>query len=772
VKLADVGDIYSILLSRSYQEELFGDLGGLHRRGRETEASCPFCGDTKRHLSFSSEEPLWHCFKCGRGGDWLDYLRERQGLDFLAALRLLADAAGVQLAESATAKARHEAYTKKAGILEAAQRYFVDTLQSAAGAGVRDYLESRGYTAEDILAMQLGAYLDRGQLQEHLLGLGYAEQDLQDSGLRTAGFGEAHQLSLLWRDKAGRAIGLSCRTLRPDVEPKYKNSHGLEKDAGLVGFSSVRGSERLLLVEGVLSALLLNARGFKAVAIGGTSLSAEQLKAMESTGTKELLLALDSDSSGQTATEAVLNSLRTSALRRYVVSMPAGVKAPDDLVLQQGSEALQACLEDAERWTEWMARRLVRQQDRVTARSLDAGLDAALEYYTGLEDGFERRCFLLEVVETSGLSEEDLQKRLELFKEKASTGRAEAGIRTTIRQLREQVGEHDFTGAEETLRNGLRDLRESRGVQAPEPYTLPQLLEDLGGSPEGLRTGYRDLDGRLSLPAGLLTVIAGRPGHGKTTLQLNLLLRLLRQYPDRTFCLFSYEEARKRLATKLIMLLAGEVLDSEQNRGAYLRYLKDGRQREPHKRIEEALRTFEEYTSSGRLILDDGSRPAEDLAATISLLSKRRPLGACFVDYIQKVSLRRPQQQRYLDIKRASELLLETSKATDAAIILGAQLGRGDKSGGRSEVLRLDNLRESGDLEQDAALVLGLWLQAKADEEQRGSAGQEAGATKEYGLVELEIVCLKHRDGQSGWSTKLDFFGPSQTIEDRQESRW
>lgn len=760
--MSDVQQIYAILLSRGYQDELFGGLGNLHRRGQETEASCPFCEDTKRHLSFSSEAPLWHCFKCDRGGDWLAYLQEREGLDFIEALRRLADAAGVELVESSSAKARHQAYTKKAGVLEDAMRSFRETLQAEAGASVMAYLRSRGYTDTDIQSMEIGAYTDRDGLQELLRDRGYSDQEIRESGLLTSGLGDSHQLSILWRDTAGRGVGLTCRTLLPDVEPKYKNSHGLTKDAGLLGFSSVRGSERLLLVEGVLSALLLNARGFKAVALGGKSVSLDQIKALEATGTKELLLALDGDQAGQQATEKVLNRLRTSSLRRYVVSMPAGVKAPDDLVLQRGEEALHDCIKEAERWPEWLARMLVRQhtrsqQDGQTPMSLDAGVDAALECYASLEDPMDRRIFWTELQDVSGFSEADLARRQRLFEEKASSRRASESLRATLRILSQQAGEGDLTGAEETLRDGLRGLQDSRGVDLPAPYVLSQLLEDLSRSSEGLRTGYKSLDDRLCLPRGLLTVLAGRPGHCKTTLQLNLLVGLLEAYPEQTFCFFSYEEASKRLATKLIMLMSGEVLDQRQNRAAFYRYLTTERQTAPIDRIEDAVELFEKYTSSGRLILDDGSRPAEDLAATISLLAKRRPIGAVFCDYIQKVGLRRPQTQRYLDIKRASELLLDTAKASDVAIILGAQLGRGEKAE-RTSVLRLDNLRESGDLEQDAALVLGLWLQAKADEE----AGKQM-----TGTMDLEIRCLKNRDGESGWSSKLDFDGACQTISEK-----
>ena len=89
---------------------------------------------------------------------------------------------------------------------------------------------------------------------------------------------------------------------------KYKYSYGMQKDQGLIGFTSARGSERIILLEGVLDALYLNSKGFKSVAVGGTSLSATQLQALQQAGCKELLLAMDMDEAGQRATEKLIKS--------------------------------------------------------------------------------------------------------------------------------------------------------------------------------------------------------------------------------------------------------------------------------------------------------------------------------------------------------------------------------------------------------------------------------------------------------------------------------
>ncbi|OPZ32380.1 MAG: Replicative DNA helicase [Synergistetes bacterium ADurb.BinA166] len=293
-------------------------------------------------------------------------------------------------------------------------------------------------------------------------------------------------------------------------------------------------------------------------------------------------------------------------------------------------------------------------------------------------------------------------------------------------------------------------------MAVPEPYLVEDLERDILTAKDGLRTGYEALDKILSVPQGALTIVAGRPGHGKTTLQLNLLARMLKAYPELSFAFFSYEESRRALALKLVMLEAGEVLSEAHNFGHFLRYFKEERQSRPA--IEQAVSRYEEWTTSGRLLLSDQRLTAEDLSTTVGHLAGQAELGAVFVDYIQKVPLRNSSPgQRYLDIQRVSGQLLDAAVRQDVPLVLGAQLGR-DKDA--RDKVRLDNLRESGDIEQDANLVLGLLNKAKQEEEDKA---RPAGARR----VDLEVRVLKNRAGRAETSASLVFDRPTLRILDK-----
>jgi DNA primase catalytic core len=745
----DIQEIYAILLSRGYAESaLFNQLEGHRQAGREITATCPECQKASK-FSFNLQKPVWKCWHCGDGGDWLNYLTKRKGLEFIEALQLLAQDAGVKL--QGTDPELHRARVRKADLLEDAQELFQKAMKEPQGQAVRDYLHARGYTQKDIDAMELGAFTDRKKLQAALQKAGHSLKDIQDSGLLTPAFGESHQLTLLWRDAAGRAIGIVARPPTDEIgkgTPKYKYSAGLQKDSGFIGFTSVRGAHAILLVEGVLDALYLNSMGFNAVAVGGTSLSREQARALELTGTKELLLALDSDEAGQKGTEAIIRQLQGSNLRVYVVSLPDGFKDPDALVRAHGPEAFQSFIEVAERWPKWLARRITSKHQLATDRGMDSALAEAFTTHAGIPDILSREAFLESLKDTTGLTKEALSARLGQHQELQRERRAEEALKALARSLQAKATEGDIQGAEKALSEGLTALRGTRPAYLPEAYRLENLMEDAQGIREGLRTNFQRLDALVRIPQGALTLVAGRPGHGKTTFLLNLLLNLLEDpaHASKRFFFFSYEEARSRLAMKLLLMMSGHVFSKDFNQAEMLNYLqtKHGTKNavEP---VERAIRRFKALTDSGRLYLADQRITAQGLASSLSQLVRKEDTGAILVDYIQKIPTATPGSQRYLEVKEASSLLLEQAVQLDVPIILGAQLGRGAAGQPRP---RLEDLRESGDLEQDANLVLGIY-------------NQQADTTKENGstssLTQLEILPLKNRGGALGMKAMLDF---------------
>jgi len=280
------------------------------------------------------------------------------------------------------------------------------------------------------------------------------------------------------------------------------------------------------------------------------------------------------------------------------------------------------------------------------------------------------------------------------------------------------------------------------------PYRLSDLQAELARTPEGLKTGFPGLDKLVTIPQAAITIVAGRTGHGKTTVMFNLLVNMSRLYKDKTFVFFSYEEPRRQLGVKLLNILCGTVIDPDypaRNLGELEDYLRRGRTDNPA--IEQGEAELGKLLDSGRVLLSDEPYTVEEWAETLAAVSGRLAIGAVFVDYIQKVKIRGEFSTRQRELERVSERMLETAKSLGLPVILGAQLVRSQL---HAEKVRLDDLMEAGDIEQDAQVVLGLFNPAMEEAQDETAPVMDA-------LMQLEVTVLKNRNGPVNGRVVLDF---------------
>lgn len=325
------------------------------------------------------------------------------------------------------------------------------------------------------------------------------------------------------------------------------------------------------------------------------------------------------------------------------------------------------------------------------------------------------------------------------------------------RQLIEHIEEYNHLQEqikrieeEEKIKN--LNIVDSRIIQ---PYTLIDLQQDLANTKEGLRTGFKELDEMVRIPNSAITLVGGRPSHGKTTFMLNLFLNLINQYPDLNFYFFSYEETRQQIAIKIINILSGHVFDEAKNILQLEGYIKSDASN--IERVENGKKQYQEFIESGRLRIVGEPYHVHELLSHIAYLKANEPVGAVFIDYIQKIKNRDRFGTRQLELQKTSEVILETAKSCSIPIILGAQLGRDKDS---RDKVKLDNLREAGDLEQDANLVLGLFNPSmeKAQDEQSQLTARK---------VDLKVTPLKNRNGMVNKTVKFEFDRPILTIKDK-----
>lgn len=209
--------------------------------------------------------------------------------------------------------------------------------------------------------------------------------------------------------------------------------------------------------------------------------------------------------------------------------------------------------------------------------------------------------------------------------------------------------------------------------------------------PIGLKTGYSDLDRILrGLRPGSLTIIAGRPGMGKTALALNIMLNMAKH--DISCVIFSLEMTSEELAERMIAIDA-EIVAHDLRSGTLT-----------ESEYSSVFTTLRSCNKARIFVNDDASVTISSLCEKAKLYCLRDKLDIIFVDYIQLLEGKNKssREQEISSISRSLKLL---AKSVGVPVVAMSQLNRCSESRVDKRPL-LSDLRESGSLEQDADNVL------------------------------------------------------------------
>ncbi|MBQ2697665.1 MAG: DNA primase, partial [Clostridia bacterium] len=274
------------LKSRIELEDLISGYVKLKRQGGGYIGLCPFHSEKTPSFHVFPSDQHYYCFGCNSGGDAITFVRAIENLDYVDAVRFLADRAGMTVPEDRESRERA---AQRADVLEMnteAARWFHAQLR-ANPAAVR-YLSGRGLTEKTILHFGLG-YAPEGwdNLLKHLKSKGYTEPDIKRAGLAGVASSGRHYDYFRNRvmfpiiDVRGRVVGFGGRVM-DDSQPKYLNSPDtpvFKKSLSLFSLQNAKGVKagRLILAEGYLDVIALYQAGFpEAVATLGTALTGEQ----------------------------------------------------------------------------------------------------------------------------------------------------------------------------------------------------------------------------------------------------------------------------------------------------------------------------------------------------------------------------------------------------------------------------------------------------------------------------------------------------------------
>jgi DNA primase len=377
--------------------DVIGGYIPLKRNGANFVALCPFHKEKSPSFNVSPQRQFFHCFGCHKGGDVFTFVREYENIDFMDAVRRLAERARIPLDLDAPEGQPQSRHLKDQLLLiheQITQRWQTALAGDPAGQIARDYLAKRGVSPDAVQLFRLGYAPDLWDDTVNWAKSKHFEPDIvAQAGLILRKEGSDHyydrfrgRLIFPICDEQGRVIGFSGRVLSGDEKTaKYVNSpESPIFTKGRVMFGLDKSKRAILearcavVCEGQLDLIACFMAGVKnMVAPQGTALTSDHARILKRYA-EEVVLCFDSDNAGQNAAVRSLDSLLAAGLAVRVASIPAP-HDPDSFIKENGGPAFAEIIQNARGFFDYYLERLCATNDLASDRGRRAVVQAMTE---------------------------------------------------------------------------------------------------------------------------------------------------------------------------------------------------------------------------------------------------------------------------------------------------------------------------------------------------------------------------------------------------------
>ena len=412
-------DFLDRLKDRNRIEDVMRSYVTLKHAGHNLKCLCPFHSEKTPSCTVYTDNGSFYCFGCGAGGDVITFIMKIENLDYIEAVRFLAQRAGLPMPEDGYDDRAGREKRRLAEINKAAARFFYQNLRTPDGKeGLRYLIEKRRLSPDTIKKFGLGVAPNHWtSLKNHMLANGFTEKELIAASLlsekngRTFDFFVNRVIFPIF-DLRGNVIAFSGRTLEQNPQGmKYLNSRETplyKKSRTLFALNFAKNesvkSKRLILCEGNVDVITLHQAGFtEAVATCGTAITDEHARLM-SQYCDSVYICYDADEAGLKATKAAISILSSAGLNAKVVRVSGdGVKDVDDYIRRYGSERFKLLLNGSEGATDYELANAKSGLDLDGDLGKVEYLKRAVEVLAGIEGSIEREVYISRVASEQGI---------------------------------------------------------------------------------------------------------------------------------------------------------------------------------------------------------------------------------------------------------------------------------------------------------------------------------------------------------------------------------
>lgn len=376
-------------------EDIISNYVTLRKNGSTSKGLCPFHNEKTPSFTVYNDTQSFYCFGCGAGGDAVTFIKKIENLDYIDAVKLLAQRAGLQMPDD---NSYDDSLSKKRRrVLEINRetaKFYYSYLISPQGRVGLDYFLNRGLSMNTIKRFGLGFAPDEwDSLLKHLKSKGYRPSEMVEAGVVKIGRNNNYYDTFKNRvmtpiiDVRGNVIAFGGRVL-DDSKPKYINTsdtivYKKTNELFALNLAKDSGKDNLILCEGYMDVIAMHQAGFtNAVAGCGTALTNEQVRLI-SRYAKEVILAYDADEAGQKALNKAVSLFKQTDVKVKIPALVGG-KDPDEIIKKYGRDKFKGMLDGASNDTEFALLEIRKKYNVTTSQGKIDFLNDALKVLAGV----------------------------------------------------------------------------------------------------------------------------------------------------------------------------------------------------------------------------------------------------------------------------------------------------------------------------------------------------------------------------------------------------
>ncbi len=410
----------------------------LRNKGRTHLGMCPFHSEKTPSLVVYPQTQSFYCFGCGAGGDVITFIKRITNVEYLEAVKTLAQRSGMPLPDENDEAGKHR--LRMLAVNKDAAKFYYKCMneQNENAKQLRAYWRGRKLSDKTIRNFGLGYAPDSfNETSNYLKSLGYTERELISAGLmRKSEKGSTydffrHRAMIPIFDVRGNVIAFSGRKIDEDKPGgKYINSpetvlYKKSKTLFALNIAKKSANRKYILCEGNMDAIALHQAGFTTAVAGcGTALTTDHVKIL-SDYAHEVVICFDSDEAGQKATSKAINLFANSPVKVSVLNVQ-NAKDPDEYIAKFGKEKFEMLLNGSDNAIEYTLLKARQKYDISQDDGRVAYLKEAATILAGATSAIERDVYAGRLSEETNVAKQSVQAQIN------------AALKTKIRRDKKQ----------------------------------------------------------------------------------------------------------------------------------------------------------------------------------------------------------------------------------------------------------------------------------------------------------------------------------------------